>query len=166
MLESVCVTFAGIFLHLFCFGVIKLVRMGNISSIPKERSLGCILDMLRSEKQWHLNGSQLNNLAVEALYKGEEHSDDNEHARRGGGKWRRGPPLDLRSPILISPIGAPEIEMATHSSILACRISWTEEPGRLQSMGAQRLGHNWVTNTYTSRPHTANCTPQHSALPW
>ena len=30
-----------------------------------------------------------------------------------------------------------EKEMATHSSILACRILWTEEPGRLQSMGSQ-----------------------------
>ena len=32
--------------------------------------------------------------------------------------------------------------MATYSSILAWRISWTEEPGRLQSMGLQRIGHN------------------------
>ena len=30
--------------------------------------------------------------------------------------------------------------MPTHSSILACRIPWTEEPGRLQSMGSQRIG--------------------------
>ena len=34
-----------------------------------------------------------------------------------------------------------EKEMATHSSILAWRISWTEEPGGLQSMGLQRVGH-------------------------
>ena len=32
--------------------------------------------------------------------------------------------------------------MATHSSILAWRIPWTEEPGQLQSMGLQRAGHN------------------------
>ena len=32
--------------------------------------------------------------------------------------------------------------MATHSSILAWRIPWTEEPGGLQSVGSQRLGHN------------------------
>ena len=38
--------------------------------------------------------------------------------------------------------------MATHSSILTWRIPWTEEPGRLQSMGLQRGGHNWVTNYY------------------
>ena len=35
-----------------------------------------------------------------------------------------------------------EKEMATHSSILAWRIPWTEEPGRLQSMELQRVGHN------------------------
>ena len=32
--------------------------------------------------------------------------------------------------------------MATHSSILVWRIPWMEEPGRLQSMGSQRVGHN------------------------
>ena len=32
--------------------------------------------------------------------------------------------------------------MAAHSSILACRIVWTEEPGGLQSMGLQRAGHD------------------------
>ena len=35
-----------------------------------------------------------------------------------------------------------ETEMATHSSLLAWKISWMEEPGRLQSMGLQRAGHN------------------------
>ena len=35
-----------------------------------------------------------------------------------------------------------EKEMATHSSILAWRIPWTEEPGRLQSMGSQRVRYN------------------------
>ena len=35
-----------------------------------------------------------------------------------------------------------EKEMATHSCILAWRISWTDEPGRLQSMGCQRVGHD------------------------
>ena len=35
-----------------------------------------------------------------------------------------------------------EEEMATHSSILAWRIPWTEEPGRLQSMGLQTAGHD------------------------
>ena len=35
-----------------------------------------------------------------------------------------------------------ELGMATHSSILAWRIPWTEEPGRLQSMGSQSVGHD------------------------
>ena len=35
-----------------------------------------------------------------------------------------------------------EKEMATHSSILAWRIPWTEKPGGLQSMGSQRVGHD------------------------
>ena len=35
-----------------------------------------------------------------------------------------------------------EEEMATHSSILAWRIPWTKQPGRLQSMGSQRVGHD------------------------
>ena len=38
-----------------------------------------------------------------------------------------------------------EEEMATHSSILAWKIPWTEGPGRLQSMGLQRVGHDWAT---------------------
>ena len=35
--------------------------------------------------------------------------------------------------------------MATHSSILACRVPWTEEPGRLLSMGPHRVGHDCST---------------------
>ena len=39
--------------------------------------------------------------------------------------------------------------MATHSNILVWRIPWTEEPGKLQSMGLERVTHNWETNTFT-----------------
>ena len=39
-----------------------------------------------------------------------------------------------------------EKEMATHSSILAWKIPWMEEPGRLQFMGPQRVGHDWATS--------------------
>ena len=42
-----------------------------------------------------------------------------------------------------------EESMANHSSILAWRISWTEEPDRLQSMGLQRAGQDWATNTFS-----------------
>ena len=48
-----------------------------------------------------------------------------------------GLPLDWEHPL--------EKEMATHSSILAWRIPWREEPGGLQSMGSQRVGHDLVT---------------------
>ena len=43
-----------------------------------------------------------------------------------------------------------EKAMATHSSILAREIPWTEEPGELQSMGSQRAGHDSVTNQTTN----------------
>jgi len=46
-----------------------------------------------------------------------------------------------------------EKEMETHSSILAWRIPWTEEPGRLQSMASQRVRHDLATEL---PPHTSN----------
>ena len=42
---------------------------------------------------------------------------------------------------------------ATHSSILAWRIPWTEEPGRLQSIGLQRIGHDWNNLTRMHTPY-------------
>ena len=39
--------------------------------------------------------------------------------------------------------------MATHSSILAWRIPWTGEPGSLQSIGSQRVGHDWSNSAWT-----------------
>ena len=41
-----------------------------------------------------------------------------------------------------------EKRMVTYSSILSWRIPWTEEPGRLQFMGSQRVRHDWMTNTH------------------
>ena len=55
--------------------------------------------------------------------------------------WNVGDPvqsLDWEDPL--------EKEMATHSSTLAWRIPWREEPGGLQSLGSQRVGHNWATS--------------------
>ena len=44
--------------------------------------------------------------------------------------------------------------LATHSSILAWKVLWTEKPGRLQSLGSQRVGHDWsdlaAAATFTS----------------
>ena len=42
-----------------------------------------------------------------------------------------------------------EEDMATHSSILAWKIPWTEEPGGLQAMGSKTVRQNLVTNTFT-----------------
>ena len=57
--------------------------------------------------------------------------------------------------------------MATHSSILAWEIPWTEEPGGVQSMESQRVMHDWVTNTYTNsfkvRKHCTYVSDNHLA---
>ena len=53
-----------------------------------------------------------------------------------GGSWWRG----------LTECGPLEKGMANHFSILAWKIPWTEEPGRLQSMGSLRVGHNWATS--------------------
>ena len=52
-----------------------------------------------------------------------------------------------------------EKELATHSSILAWRISWTEEPGRLQSMGISRVGHDLATKPPPPSHHTRKPIP-------
>ena len=57
--------------------------------------------------------------------------------------------------------------MATHSSILAWRIPWTEETGRLQSMGSKTAGHDWATKTQTARHGNdgpGRCSEPHSGL--
>ena len=46
-----------------------------------------------------------------------------------------------------------EKEMANHSSTLAWKIPWTEEAGRLQSIGLQRVRHDWATSLSLSLPH-------------
>ena len=50
---------------------------------------------------------------------------------------------DVRDAVLIPRLGrSPEKEMATHPSVLASEIPWTEEPGGLQSVESQRVGHD------------------------
>ena len=51
--------------------------------------------------------------------------------------------------------------MATHSSLLVCRIPWTEEPGGLQSMGSQRVRHDLATFTNNFKPFTLHI-PEYS----
>jgi len=56
-----------------------------------------------------------------------------------------------------------EEEVATHSSVLVWEIPWTEEPGGLQSMGLQRVGHNTHT-THATDGHTFNTHTTHTQL--
>ena len=56
--------------------------------------------------------------------------------------------------LLLSKILPMEKETATHSSTLAWKIPWMEEPSRLQSMGSQRVRHDWVTSLTHSRLST------------
>ena len=59
-----------------------------------------------------------------------------------------------------------EKEMATHSSIPAWRIPGTEEPGRLRSMGSQRVGHDWTTSLHFTSPSFASQPPLSPGLTW
>ena len=54
----------------------------------------------------------------------------------------KNPSANAGDTTLIPGSGSPLEEMATHCSILAWKIPWTEEPGGLQSMGLQRAGHD------------------------
>ena len=58
-----------------------------------------------------------------------------------------------------------EKEMATHSSIRAWRIPWTEEPGGLQSTGSQRVGYDWVTSLSLIYPK-CTCPNPPPQIPW
>ena len=59
-----------------------------------------------------------------------------------------------------------EKETATHSSILAWRIPWTEELGRLPCMGLQRVGHDWMTNNFTFTGVQAALWGPYTQRPW
>ena len=67
-----------------------------------------------------------------------------------------GPGAILSFKIFLSFINRLLVEkaMATHSSTLAWKIPWTEEPGRLQSMGSRRVRHDWATSLYFSLSRT------------
>ena len=58
----------------------------------------------------------------------------------------------------------PEEEMATHSSILAWEIPWSEEPGGLQSMESQRVRHDWAQVHVLTHTHTHTHTRTVTAL--
>ena len=66
-----------------------------------------------------------------------------------GGSDSKESAFNVEDPALIPEFQEDPLEkgVVTHSSVFAWRIPWTEEPGGLQSMGSQRVGYNWVTNT-------------------
>ena len=64
---------------------------------------------------------------------------------------------------LLNLMAIAEKAMATHSSSLAWRIPWTEEPGRLQSMRSHRVRHNWCDLAAAARPLSQCCHPNISS---
>ena len=70
-----------------------------------------------------------------------------------GGLAVKNPPAVWETRVwLLGQEGPLEEEMATHSSILAWEISWTKEPGRLQSIGSQSVRHDLATKQQRWRP--------------
>ena len=61
-------------------------------------------------------------------------------------KQRRSSQETIVQPLKQGPGSSMEKAMAPHSSTLAWKIPWTEDPGRLQSMGSWRVGHDWATS--------------------
>ena len=111
-----------------------------------------------------------------SIFRGFSQSRDQTRVSRVGGRrfnlWATREALYLRLLIFLPAILIPacassslafstmysaylEKEMAIHSSTLAWKIPWTEEPDRLQSMGSQRVGHDWVTSVYFTSLHSA-----------
>ena len=106
------------------------ILASNIS--PIQRYLTCVIwspDWLCSEGSGHLNRK---NIYLSWGFP--------------GGSVVKNPPANTRDVSLIPGSGRfPGEGMVTYSSILGWKIPWTEEPGRLQSMGSQRIGHDLVT---------------------
>ena len=59
-----------------------------------------------------------------------------------------------------------EKEMAIHSSTISWKIPWTEEPGREDSMGSQRVGHDWATSLHPLTQHLRLNTALPTPWPW
>ena len=86
------------------------------------------------------NWTEMNIYWMYAISLGFPGSSDGKESICNAGDWTQS--LGWEDPL--------EKEMATHSSILAWRIPWTEEPGRLQPVGSQRQWLDWETNTFIS----------------
>ena len=73
-----------------------------------------------------------------------------------GGSVVKNPPIEQMQKTWVQSLGLEE-EMAAHSSICAWEIPWPEEPGRLQSMQSQRVGHEWATEHTQTTTHPPYC---------
>ena len=82
-------------------------------------------------------------LLLRNLYAGQEATVRTAHGKTDWLQIRKGV---CQSCILSYLTYMQEKAMGTHSSTLAWKISWTEEPGRLQSMGSRRVGRDWATS--------------------
>ena len=78
--------------------------------------------------------------------------------------WLRCKPLPTLWRTWVPALGREDLlekAMVTHPSILAWKIPWTEEPGRLQSMGLQRVGHDRATSlSFLKEPSRASSVPR------
>ena len=113
------------------------VKMGRHAVILTVELLPCC-SVLFYPIAPHLHGSNRSLLSTDQWLSGKGSAC--QCKRRGFDPWVRKMPL--------------QEEMAAHSSIFAWRIPWTEEPGGLQSMGSQRVGHNWATECVHTHTHT------------
>ena len=127
-----------------------------VGSCPSSSSLGCF-QTIPSEIQIYLNhcsvleiklhySSCCVNYKVFCLYLKSLYSDDILWLGFSGGSVVKN--LPAMQEMQVWSLGREDLlekEMATHSSVLAWEIPWTEEPGRLQSMRSQRVGHDLAT---------------------
>ena len=104
--------------------------------------------MLRQDRCGH----SLLSLKLYPLFKGQRTSSVSQIGNTNFLSFPRGSLGFLGGSEVRSPGGEDPLEkgMATHSSILAWELPWTEETGKLQSMGLQRIRQDWATFSFTS----------------
>ena len=128
----------------------------------KKSPISLIYKELKQMSSLQTNSDHLNQQRIRGMYSIKKKMD---HDKRSPLKWPLNSSVQTvkRLPAMretwVRSLGREdplEKETATHSSLLAWRIPWTEEPGGLQSTGSQRVGHNWATSlkiVYNDRFH-------------
>ena len=105
---------------------------GDVSHLWKERDFGCVLLPSAGHVNTRLDSFQTWRIWRALLAQTVNLSQKSQNLSTMRETWVR--PLGREEPL--------EKEMAIHSSPIAWKIPWTDEPGRLQSMGSQRVGHD------------------------